>query len=765
MSSSMQNHNRRKLKKWLAFSALGCAFVMIALGLWFYSLDQRIQKRLQERTYAPPIEFYAAPQRWYIGEKLNAAALIKQFRSLRYRQREASQRLLPKDYAALTLAECQPLVPEQELPENAVECVLFQIERHPSPQLAVFSEELLVGAFSGSVLAAESSIFLDPLLFAQYYGDQPVLRRIVQLHEVPSQCLNAVLAIEDPTFLEHQGISLKGIARAFYTNFVQGRKAQGGSTITQQLIKNYLLSHEKTLSRKLTEIGMAVIFEHRVPKDRILETYLNIIYMGQNGPFSVSGFGAAARHYYNKELEELNLSDCSLLAAVLNSPGLYNPFRHPERARQRQERVLEKMVEYKFIGEEEKQAVLEQPLRLKSPSALSEPAPYFVDAVRRRLEELSLNTEEGLRVYTTMNPKAQQDATDAVEKGLAALESWFLHLKMNAEKGRALQALLVAANPRTGEIEALVGGRDFKKYPYNRATRAHRQVGSIVKPFVYLSALEGLDENGQPYTPVSSIEDKKFEVQYDRQKWSPENYEKTFYGRIPLYFGLKNSLNAATAALGLQVGLPSVIDVLKRFGVQSQIGALPAMTLGAYELYPLEVLRAYLGLARFGSLIPLSVIRSAESLDGKILYEFKPEPEQVTARETAAVLVGMMKQTVLNGTGQVVAKVGFNHPAAGKTGTTSDARDAWFSGFTPYHAATVWVGYDDNSVHGLTGASGAAPVWANYMKSYADKYPSEDFHWPEGTEAAEISTEKQRELGVPDPQPPIQLIFQKGHEP
>lgn len=722
----------------LSFSILALVSVL-GITFWFYQLDQKIQKKLTEGTLQPPIEFYASADRWYIGHKLTQKAFQETLRQYDYRERVYPQRLQKRDYSLLSNEECSQLLQKPDF-NSFNNCILFLNKTDADIQMIVFSEGEILEIYSGSPLKRRNFVQLDPILFAQYYGNRPILRELTSLSNIPTHCLNAVLAIEDPQFLSHQGISVKGILRAFYVNIIQRRRSQGGSTITQQLIKNLLLSHDKTIKRKVTEIAMALIFEFRVSKDQILENYLNLIYMGQNGSFAVSGFGSASKHYFDKSINKLNLNECSALAAILNSPGLFNPFRYPERFKTRQDRVLSKMVEHRFISKIEKNIAQKTPLKLAKGQQTNEPAPYFVDALRRKLKELDIDGEQGLKVYSTMNLQAQVHAQKEVEDGIEKIEEWYPQIKKKSLLGQKLQGVLISSNPLTGEVEALVGGRNYKKYPYNRALRAHRQIGSIIKPFVYLAALEALTTEGQPYTPMTLIKDEQKTFKYDNQEWTPENYDKTYNGEIPLFFGLKNSLNAATATLGVDVGLTSVIDILKRLQIQSDVKALPALTLGAYELYPLEVLQAYTTLANLGTHRKLHFIKSVENQNGEILYQFPQESheETVISPQTAAVLVGMMKQTILSGTGQVVRKMNFLKPAAGKTGTTSDTRDAWFAGFTPYHVAVAWVGYDKNEEHGLTGASGAAPIWARYMKSYAERFPTEDFAWPQGTTRKEI---------------------------
>ncbi|MEQ1877719.1 MAG: transglycosylase domain-containing protein, partial [Bdellovibrionia bacterium] len=543
------------------------------------------------------------------------------------------------------------------------------------------------------------------------------------------------------------------------------RVRQGGSTITQPLVINYFLTHERTIRRKFKEFFMAILLELHATKDDILQSYINEIYMGQNGPFQVRGFGSAAEYYFGKPLSDLDTAECALLAAIVNSPGLFSPFSSQQRAGQRRELVLTQMVKQGVLTEELAERAKKQPLPKDKPGILSEPAPFFVDAVQKQLDLLKIDRAQGVRIYTTLDLDAQEAAQDAVKKEIERIEKDFKKVADLKAQGKSLEGVVIAADPKTGFVQAVVGGRNFKKSQFNRAIQSHRQVGSVIKPFVYLAAFEGQTEDGGAYSPITLVNDEQIKLKYEKQTWEPVNYEKKYFGEIPLYFGLKMSLNSATARVAMQVGLAPILELIKDMGIQSPMKALPALALGAFELYPWEVLQAYCTLARMGEFTPLTYVSSVENLEGAELFRHFIQHEQVAEKADVAVLVGMMKQTVENGTGRAVRLWGFNHPAAGKTGTTSDNKDAWFAGFTPLHVAVSWVGYDDNSSHGLTGASGAIPLWAHYMLNYAAQLPPVDFTWPHDVEVRDMDVAAQQALGVPDdpkiPLTDIRLVFRK----
>ncbi|MCM2281697.1 MAG: PBP1A family penicillin-binding protein [Bdellovibrionaceae bacterium] len=812
--ASFKNQNR--IRRTAQIITLAVTLTIILLGIWFTRLNSQMSVRLEQGRFAPAVEFYAAPEVLRAGFFIPAKHLESFFQRKRFSERGFGKSLEPGEFSVWQGSECQsvlpPLTPDllppaakmgattgstasepaatgigAGSPETPIappqigKCIAFA-NLKPLPnadalgmepvQIVVFGmdQRTILATFTGAPPVRSEQVILEPEMFAQYYGDRPILREEVPLANAPAQCLNAVLAIEDANFLEHAGVSPTAILRALWSIVRSGgRRLEGGSTITQQTVKNFFLTEERTFRRKLNEIAMAVLLESRIDKDKILELYINTIYMGQNGVFEVRGFAAAARHYFGADLQDLSLPQCALLAGVLNGPGVYDPFTKPERALARRTKVLDDMVKNKFISAEEAGAAKASPLPKRTVAGLTEPAPYFVQTVRRQLDDKGIDSTEGLRIYTTLNLRAQEAAYQAVRQGLERLETKFPHVAKLKASGKNLEAVLISSDPATGFVQALVGGRGFKRSPYNRAFDSKRQVGSVMKPFVYLAALESMDENGRFYTPLSLLEDKAFTHKYQGQAWSPRNYDGKFNGEVPMYYGLKESLNSATAWLGLKVGLDNIVDVAQRMGVRSKIEPLPSLTLGAYELHPWEVLQAYGTLARMGEWVAATFILRVEDLAGETILENEPAPEQVVAADATASLVSIMQQTIETGTARVARLLGFTHPAAGKTGTTNDKKDAWFGGFTPYHVAVVWVGYDDNTTHNLTGASGAVPIWTQYMKDFATTYPPDLFPAPPGTVRATVSPEMQSALGVPsseqEPLTAIELVFRQGQAP
>lgn len=747
--------------------------LIIGVGYWAWNLNDNIQSRLAKGWFLPPVEIYTAPQKIEVGQILDEHTIQGLLQSLNFRQRQITQSVLDGDWIFFSKASCLQSYPDLAIEDNAPigHCLLINVPKDQRDEfLLVFNDQdEVISITELSTQQTMGHIQFEPILFAQYYNDQPIIRRVIQVGQAPLVCLQAVTAIEDSDFLEHKGVSITGTLRAVVKNIVKGRYAEGGSTITQQLVKNFFLSSEKTIKRKLNEQLMAILLELQVDKDTILENYLNVIYMGANGPFQVRGLAAASDHYFAKPLEKLNLPECALLAAVVNNPGRYNPFRHQESATKRRTLVLQKMLELEMIDKPSFDQANESPLPQKPPKLLSEPAPYYVQAVTRKIRELEINAENGLKIYTGLDFQAQEVAQTMVANHVAALEDWYESLKKKKADGKKLQAALVSIHVPSGDVVALVGGRSFGNTQYNRVIEARRQVGSIMKPFVYLTALESLQEDGAPYSPLTLLEDSPFEYKYEGQSWSPQNYDGAFYGTVPMFFALKSSLNAATAKLGLNVGLSGIVDVARRFGIESPIKALPSLTLGAFEMSPWEIARAYTAIAGFGELKELNLIRKVTSAnDDAILYlADESQAETVVSRENAAALIGMLKQTLISGTAQSSAKMGFDWVAAGKTGTTSDTKDAWFAGFTPKILTVVWVGFDDNTPVGLTGASGALPIWVKFMNQYAKRYKNQDFPWPQGTYPVTLrGRELQRLLPGQDTSEmePVEIILRSSDE-
>tara|TARA_B100001248_G_C27399656_1_gene469077 strand:+ start:12970 stop:15210 length:2241 start_codon:yes stop_codon:yes gene_type:complete len=712
-------------------------FTAIFFIHYMFRLNQEMKASMEKKRFVPVVEFYSQAEEIFLGEILNYQAKMQDYK----------ETFPDGKYELAAPSICNQLSSNQLPINNCLRLFLPREANTPGNFLIGMQNKRVVFIHDLEEDRRVNRVAFKPLLFAQYHNNKPILKRSVDLGEAPPLCLNAILAIEDNEFLEHRGFNPKSILRAVVKNISEGRRAQGGSTITQQLVKNYFLSHEKTFKRKFKELLMAILLETQFHKDEILQAYINEIYMGQNATFEVRGFGAASEHYFRKNLEDLNLSECALLAAIINSPGRYNPFTKADQAKARRDLVLDKMRENNIINNADLENAKQQSLPNFPARKLDSPAPYFMDAAMQQVNSLGLETKEGLKIYTTMNLRAQQAAKEAVNFGIDRILSNYKDRL--PESPENLQGILLSANPVNGYVVSLVGGTSYRLYPYNRALLSHRQIGSTMKPFVYLSALESFTSEGEAFDPLTTLKDERFRYSYEGQSWQPKNYKNKYYGDIPMFFALKNSLNVATAKLAIDTGLESVVTVARRFGIRSDMQPVPALSLGAFELYPTELLEAYTTIARFGSHIPLTFIQQVTTIEGEILYEHISYAEQVYSETKVAILISMLKQTINNGTARLARLMGFEAIAAGKTGTTSDSKDAWFAGFTPNLVAVSWVGFDDNRPHNLTGASGALPIWTHYMKNYGSRYFDKDFDWPEGLVFKTFSPLQLETYGIP----------------
>ena len=747
----------------LVFTIFLTLFIIVVAGA-FWRLDGLMSEKIAQKQLLEPTIFYAYPVTFEKNDLWSADDVEKEFQRNNYRSRAPQQVLLAGDYFRGDRSLCMAKT-QKNLPEDWSVCFAFvrKNSKAEEVQWIFLNANSIADLWSPQGLVPQ--LQLEPLLMAQYLDSEPLLQKQIELSDMPTACINSVMAIEDQNFLEHKGFSVTSFLRAIYKNVILRQKAQGGSTITQQLVKNYFLSNEKTFKRKFQELIMSILLESRFTKDEILETYLNIIYMGQSGAFRIHGFSAASDYYFQKDLKDLQLHECALLAAVLNSPGLYNPWKKAENALKRRHLVLGKMRELNLISTEEAETAEKKPLTDVTPKAQAqETAPYYIDAVRKFLEKNNLPTL-GVKVYTALDLQAQQKAQESLQNHLAQLEKNNKQIKANKDKGLSLEGAVLSGDAQSGLVHVLVGGRSFRKTQFNRAIEGHRQVGSIMKPFVYLSALQSKTVDGKIYSPISPILDEKFTINYEGKSWSPENYGKKYYGTVPLFFALKNSLNASTARVGMEAGLDKIIHNAHELGVDSELKPFPALTLGAFELYPIEVLRSYMALSQMGRKPDLGYVLKVENLQGLSLYKFETHSTEYEDPGSVAELVSMMKQTVLTGTAKAISASGFTKPAAGKTGTTSDYKDTWFAGFTPKMTTIVWVGYDQNQKTGLTGASGAVPIWLETMSQLAQRQPATDFAWPENTEKENFSPSQLKEMHAvesSDDAQAVELIFKKG---
>ena len=559
------------------------------------------------------------------------------------------------------------------------------------------------------------------------------------LTEFPAHLIQAVISIEDERFKHHFGIDLGGILRATVENIRAGRFVQGGSTITQQLAKNLLLSREKSIKRKLREALAAFSFEKRLSKERILELYLNEVYLGQEGAVALHGFEAAARSFLGKRVEDLTLAESALLAGMIQAPSLYSPRRHLSRARERRNIVLRKMRELGYLSASELREALASPVQVIKESLHRRRAPHFVTELAQRIER-DLGAEAlhtpGLKVFTGLDLDLQQCAERAVKKVLPALEKQYPKL---VRRKQPLEIGLVSIEPFSGKVKAWVGGRDFSVAQFDHVSQAKRQVGSTIKPFLYLTALDRTLNSYKVATTISILSDEPTKVDLiTRKAWVPENYDREFRGDVTVRYALEHSLNIPAVNVLQRVGLPAFTNTLRSFHLAHDIPQVPALALGALDTSLLELTGAFGGLANSGRIIEPRLFVSVLSDEGGKLLTSDIKEEQVAGEAAVYVLTDILQGAIDRGTGRSIRTSGYEFPVAGKTGTSNEARDLWFVGFTPDLVTGVWIGFDDNSMVGLTGGAAAAPVWSEYMKCAAPLRPPASFITPAGVIRADV---------------------------
>jgi penicillin-binding protein 1B len=698
---------KRILRRLLWGALIAFGVVLVVCTAIFIQLDRQVTRQFEGRRWTLPAQVYAAPLEIYAGLQLSGPQLEEELLRLQYREVEKLER--PGTYRR-----------QGQRYEVALRAARFADETRPAQILSITTSGGIVTGLGDSRAQEVPIARFEPQLIGSIFPTHGEDRIVLQPTDVPPLLPAALKAVEDRKFDQHHGVDPTAIMRAVWANVKAGGIAQGGSTLTQQLVRSYFLTTDQTLSRKLREAAMAIALELHFTKADLMNAYVNEIYLGQDGQRAVHGFGLASQFYFAKPLAELDLSEVALLVAVVRGPSYYDPRRHPQRVKARRDLVLKVLVERGVIKQEDADAALKRPLGIIKRST-SGYYPAYLDFVRRTLrrdyreEDL---TEAGLRIYTSLDPRAQDGAERALEQELTRLDK--VHAaKVKKKTGQPenkapLQAAVVVTAPQSGEVIALIGGREAGYNGFDRALDAVRPMGSLVKPFVYLTALET-----KRYTAATVIQDEPVDVRLKNgTHWKPQNFTREIYGPVPLARALSESLNLATVGLGLDVGLPNVTKTLQRFGLQRKPLEVPAMTLGAVDVSPLEVAQFYSGLASGGFRTELRAVRAVISDDGKPLRAFPLEVTQVADADAVHQLNRMLELVIEHGTGRAARSVlppGL--VVAGKSGTSSELRDSWFAGFSGGHVAVVWVGYDDNRPTGFTGSSGALTVWSRLMAS------------------------------------------------
>jgi penicillin-binding protein 1B len=715
---------RRRWLRWLLVAAaLAIVVLSGAVGYSCVKLSRQVDARLQGGIERALPRIFARPLALRRGQALTPTEVVEWLDDLGYRERPALDEAGQFGVAPLRVT----VRPRTGTYQGRVVALAFSDPTGGDPaKKAGPAAQRLTGidvAGQGPV----DAISLDaPMLSALVTGGREKRRR-VPLSVIPPYVRQAVLAIEDRRFYDHPGVDVIRTLAAVVTN-VRGDKPYlvGGSTLTQQLVKNSFLTREKTIRRKLSEQLMALILERRLTKDDILELYLNEVYLGQRGSFAIHGVAEAARVFFGKDVANVTLAEAATIAGVIQSPPAYSPFRAPQRSRERRNVVLRSMVEAGYLATEEAERVSAEPLNTVSGGVDAE-APYFVDLVSQAFVDLYPTLADGTHqvdIQTTLDPHLQRLAQNALREGLVQVDE-----ELERKKRRTgAQGALIALDPRTGEVRALVGGRSYGQSQLNRATTARRQPGSVFKPFVYLAAFEYAAQQGRTdLTPATIVVDEPTSFFVGDEEWTPGNYNDEYDGPITLRRALAMSRNVATAKVAEFVGFARIASLWRQIDPNSQARGYPSVALGVFEATPWEIAQAYTVFPNLGELRTLRTIARITSEGVDVAPPAQPPARRVARPDTTFLVRDMMRSVIDEGTGSGARAAGFSQQAAGKTGTTNDLRDAWFAAFTPELLTVVWVGFDDNTAIGLSGSQAAVPIWASFMARATAGLPSVPF--------------------------------------
>ena len=746
----------------LGFLALSLVVVAF-FAYWYVKYDRIIEERFRGPVFASSAKIYAAPRIVRVGSKVTTVGIAAELQRAGYS---------PTDGAS---------------PMGTYRLHAGSIEIQPGPESYHSQEPATITVSGGEVTAISSrsagelaAYELEPqLVTALFDVEQRSKRQLVKYNDIPKIMVEAVTSIEDRRFFQHSGVNYLRLVQAAWIDFTRQRHQQGGSTITMQLSRAFFLSPEKTLKRKLIEMLIAVELEQKFSKQQIFEFYANRVDLGQRGSFTISGFAEGAHSYFNKDLKDITVPEAALLAGLIQAPSALSPYRHPERALERRNVVLESMVETHAITREVADKAKATPLKLAPPNVEASDAPYFVDMVRdtitSKLNEREVNGQS-YRIYTTLDPELQRAAAQAVETGIKLVDDQVTKMRTKRTRvgknkhettvapGPQAQVALVAMDPHTGEIKALVGGRNYGLSQLNHAL-AKRPTGSIFKPFVYAAAMNtAIDGSTTVITPASLVSDQPSTFSYGDQIYEPRNYKEEYHGDVTLRYALAMSLNNATVKVAEEVGYDKVADLARSAGVAS-VKATPAMALGAYDATPVDMTSAYTSFANGGVRLSPVFVNSVRNAKGDIITNFGTEKKQVLDPRVAFVMTDMLQGVVNFGTAfNAVRGRGFTAPAAGKTGSS---HDGWFAGYTSNLLCIVWVGYDDYSDLRLSGAQTAGPIWGEFMKravtlaAYSDV---RDFSQPEGVVDVQLDKVTNR-LATPSCPDTYTIAFIAGTEP
>jgi len=737
-------------RRWVRWSVLSLCTVLgvAAIALVIYGAMLSASLSLPKSDEHPPLLIFGAPHLLKPGEAVVETGVFDRLHRLGYRA--VSNVQAPGDYAASS---------------EVIDLYLHaQDESHQPPRHV--HVELKDGVITNVVSVQEREslpfVTLEPPLLSGMRGGSRQVREWVPYNQIPPSVIKTVLAVEDRRFFSHYGVDPVAIGRALWANVTRGGVVQGGSTITQQLAKNLFYSPQRTMGRKLREVVAAFVMEWKYRKEEILESYLNEIYLGQAGSVSIYGVGEAAHRYFGKPLDALSIEEVALIGGLIKGPNTYSPTKNLEHATHRRNVVLRRLRDEGVLTEDAWKEAVNRPVQVSLPEDVVADAPYFVDYLLRQVEAgTGIGIPEGARIYSTLDPYMQQLATDSLHKGLAKLEQQYPALR---EGETPLQGAVVVLDTHTGHLRAMVGGREYRTSQFNRAAQAHRQAGSLFKPFVYLAAFEAARAEGSTgITPATMLADEPVSFESGTGPWSPQNYDRQFHGQVTVRAALEQSLNVPAVRTAHRLGIGSINRLLRGFGIQ---GALPdnlSIALGSASVSLLEITAAYGGLANAGVVVKPVALTNLVRDSGETVWSPMVDRHQAVSAQGAYLATSLLKGVLDRGTGSKARAWGLRGPVAGKTGTTDGYRDAWFVGYTPELVIGVWVGFDDERAIRLTGSQAALPIWVEVARRLIPA-DSPDFPVPSGIVSRAIDP-RTGQLATAQCPERVTEVFLEGTEP
>jgi penicillin-binding protein 1B len=722
-----------KLLKIALFASLAIVLFVVPPTVYYCysyyrSLENEVVTRFSGKRWDIPSQIYSDSLMVYPGTNLDDVGFFQRLARLNYRPQASPAQVGNRGQYWYNAKKGRLLIFLHAFgyPYREFDGQLIDVRLGP--------DQTVTELFDGVSHKPVDTFELEPEPISGIYDRVWEQRRLVRLSQIPPAFIDAILAAEDHRFYEHHGIDPIRIIKAAWVDFHSGHVVQGGSTLTQQLMKNFFLTQKRDWRRKVKEVIMAYIAESRYSKDEILENYVNDIYLGQHGQEGIYGIWEASEYYFSKVPRDLTIGEMATIAGMIRSPNRYNPLRHPQAARKRRDEVLELMLADGYISPAALAQAMAEQIQPRETFTENNDAPYFVDYVKHELAERyppEVLTGEGLRIFTTLDVHTETLAQHAVLVNLARLEAKHPRLRRKEANDR-LEAALVAIEPQSGKIRAMVGGRDYRTSQFNRVVQSHRQPGSTFKPVTYLAALDETLSGEGHFLPTSTIEDTPFTWYYARgMSWSPANYKDRYFGEVTLQFALEESLNSATSRLAHEVGLDRVREMARKLGF-GDLPPYPSIVLGGIEVTPMQVARAYAIMANGGLEVPPYAVTAVMDREGRVIEGHEIKAEQILPASLAYEIDSMLQQVIKHGTGHDAIKAGFKRPAAGKTGTTNDEKDAWFAGFTPDLLTVVWTGFDKKEELDLTGAQAALPIWTTFMMDAEAGRPEASFPTPPG---------------------------------